>query len=57
MQTYRCTVSTTSTVTDPQLVAVFLKRPDPTYISETAFITTVTLLSIPQYDILGDITL
>lgn len=52
---YLCTVSTTSPATCPQLVTVLLKRPDPTHINEADFITTVSLLSIPQYDIVGDV--
>ncbi len=55
MYSYLCTVSTTSPVTDPQLVIVFLERSDPTHICETVFITTVTLLSITQYNIVGDV--
>lgn len=53
---YLHTVSTPCTITRPELVAVFHERPDPTYVSEAVFITTVTLLSIPQYDIMGDFT-
>lgn len=53
---YLRTVGTACTVTCPELVAVFLEGPDPTYISEAIFITTVTLLSIPQYNIMGDVT-
>lgn len=53
---YLCAVGTPCTVTRPELVAVFLEGPDPTYIREAVFITTVTLLSIPQYNIMGDVT-
>lgn len=53
---YLHTVSTPCMVTRPELVAIFLIRPDPTYISEAVLITTVTLLSIPKYDIMGDVT-
>lgn len=55
-QSHLCAVSTTSPVTDPQLVTIFLERPDPTHISETVFLPTVTLLSIPQYNVVGDVT-
>lgn len=53
---YLHTGSTACTVTRPQLVAVLLERPDPTHIREALLIATVTLLSIPQYDIMGDVT-
>lgn len=53
---YLCTVGTACTVTCPELVEVFPEGPYPTYISEAVFIATVTLLSIPQYSVMGDVT-
>lgn len=53
---YLRTVRTTCPVTGPQLVTVLLEGPDPTYVSEAGFITTVTLVPIPQYDVVSDVS-
>lgn len=50
-------VSAASTAAGPQLVSVLLVRPDPADIGEREFIAAVALLSVPQDDVVGDVTL